>query len=284
MLTGASGFIGRQVARSLECRGHNVVRVEKSQVDLLNPNDVDNFIASAKPEGLVHLAWETTPVTYWESQQNLLWQGASLYLLESFAQHGGKRAIVAGTSAEYQWGNEGDLKESSSPLIPNSLYGVSKDTLRRKMEVWAPGVGVSWAWGRVFCPFGPHEKESRLIPKLISKLQSGERVSFDSGSLVRDFIHVEDLGEAFSALYDSEVEGAVNLASGVGISIRQILTQLADEIGGAGQIDFGSLPDPIDQVPRVVASVKRLQDEVNWTPNVDFCQRLHETCQWWIRN
>jgi nucleoside-diphosphate-sugar epimerase len=286
-VTGSTGFIGRQVTRFLVKRGFEVVGCTDVSIaaskrpDLLNPSEVEAFFALEKPEGLVHLAWDTTPGVYWESGANLRWAGASLSLLESFSRHGGKRAVVAGTSAEYQWGGYHPLCEESSPLAPDSLYGFSKDSLRRILEFWAPAAGVSLAWGRIFSPFGPHEKEARLIPKLITKLQSGATLPFDSGSLVRDFLHVEDLGAAFAALFDSQVEGAVNLASGEALTIRHVLATLGETLGRSEQIQFDTLPDPEDQAPFVVASIKRLRDEVGWNPTGDTRQRLEETCQWW---
>ncbi len=289
LLTGANGFIGKEVHRALLQGGHKVLAPasghsagdHSDKLELLNLESIERYLAKEKPQGLVHLAWDTTPGSYWDTSANLTWTAASLQLLEAFSRHGGKRAVLAGTSAEYQWGGDDLLCEESSIIAPDSLYGVSKDSVRRILESWAPGAGVSLAWGRIFCPFGPHEKEARLIPKLINKLRSGAEVPFDSGSLVRDFLYVEDLGSAFAALFDSEVEGPVNLASGEALTIREVLMTLGEALGRSEQIHFDALPDPEGQAPFVVASVKRLRDEVGWSPPYDTRQRLVETCQWW---
>jgi UDP-glucuronate decarboxylase len=293
-LTGATGFVGRQVRHFLLEQGHEVVgtsprltinhAITSNRVDLFDSVAVDNFLAAESPEGLIHLAWDTTPGTYWESSANLTWTAASLRLLESFSRHGGKRAVIAGTSAEYSWAGEDDLTEALTDLTSDSLYGISKDSLRRILEAWAPGAGISLTWGRIFCPFGPNEKSSRLIPKLILKLNGGEELEFDSGSIIRDFLHVEDLGAAFAALFDSDVEGAVNLASGEGLSIREVLSALGESLGRLDQIKFDAIPDPEGQPPRIVASIQRLQNEVNWSPTLPLRQRLAETCEWWVNN
>lgn len=290
LVTGATGFVGRQVSHSLLKRGHEVAGPRSSseghagtinRLDLFDSVAVDSFLSAERPEGLIHLAWETNPGTYWESPANLTWTAASLRLLESFSRHGGKRAVIAGTSAEYSWEGEGDLAEASTDLTPNSLYGISKDSLRRILEAWAPGAGVSLAWGRLFCPFGPYEKPSRLIPKTILKLHAREEIAFDSGSLIRDFLHVEDLGAAFAALFDSGVEGAVNLASGEGLSVREVLSTIGECLGRIDQIKFDVQPDPEGQPPRIVAAIQRLRNEVNWSPTRTTRQRLAETCDWW---
>lgn len=287
LITGANGFIGKPTAHSVVELGHEVLAprsLESSPengLDLLDPAAVETYLRRHRPDGLIHLAWDTTPGAYWETPANLTWTAASLRLLEAFARHGGRRAVVAGTSAEYSWKTSDPLDEEKTPLKPDSLYGVSKDSLRRIIEAWAPAAGLSFAWGRVFCPYGPREKASRLIPKLITRLESGESLPFDSGNLTRDFLHVDELGSAFAALFDSGFEGAVNLASGEDLTIREVLAQLGRDLNCFDQIYFDQLPDPEGQPARVVASNERLKTAIGWTPSKSNEERLTETCLWW---
>ncbi|MGJ8696673.1 MAG: NAD-dependent epimerase/dehydratase family protein [Verrucomicrobiaceae bacterium] len=278
-LTGATGFIGRHVLPALQRRGHEVVT---TRIDLLNPSEVRDFLESGRFEGLVHLAWEATPGKYWTSPENPKWTEASLEMLENFGRCGGRRVVMGGTSAEYAWGGEGDLSESSV-LEPDSLYGRSKNLLRESAEQMAEELGVSMAWGRVFCPFGPFEDERRLIPRLVKKLEGEGEIPFDSGRLERDFLAVEELGDAFGALFDSPVGGAVNLASGEGVTIREVFQLLARSRGQEGRLVFDVLPDPEGQVPRVVAAVDRLRDEVGWCPGRSLAESLSSTAHWWTQ-
>lgn len=287
LITGASGFIGRPTAHHIVDHGHEVLAPHswesspENGLDLLDLVAVETYLSRHRPEGLVHLAWDTTPGAYWEKPANLAWTAASLRLLEAFARHGGRRAVVAGTSAEYSWKSSDPLDEEKTPLKPDSLYGACKDSLRRILEAWAPGAGLSLAWGRIFCPYGPHEKASRLIPQLITRLEAGELLPFDSGHLTRDFLHVDELGSAFATLFDSGFEGAVNLASGEDLTIREVLTQLGRSLGRTDQIQFDQLPNPEGQPPRVVASTERLQTAIGWKPFKSNKERLKETCLWW---
>ena len=250
-------------------------------LDLLDAEAVEAYLRQNQPEGLVHSAWDTTPNAYWETPANLIWTAASLRLLEAFNRYGGKRAVIAGTSAEYSWKDSNSLDEVTTPLDPDNLYGVSKDSLRRILEAWAPAAGLSLAWGRIFCPYGPNEKASRLIPKLITQLESGDTIPFDSGHLIRDFLHTEELADAFAALFDSSYEGAINLASGEDLSIREVLSILGESLNRANQIQFDQRPDPEGQHQRVVASIDRLKNEIGWTPSRSNRERLTETSLWW---
>jgi nucleoside-diphosphate-sugar epimerase len=281
LVTGGTGFIGVAVVKAIAARGHEVLACGHSSgthCDLLDPRAAEELLKAELPEGLIHLAWNTSHGTYWTSPENLRWAGASLFLLEAFARYGGKRALIAGSSAEYRWDGEHTLSEFESALEPDSLYGSSKNALREILESWAPAAGVSLGWARLFCPFGPGEKVSRLIPKLISRLASGAVLDFDSGSLIRDFLHVDDLAEAFAALFDSGVVGAVNLASGEDTTIRQIVEWIASSFNAENRVRFGTQPDPLGLPLRVVADIRRLREEVGWSPPFSIAERIRQTC------
>lgn len=294
LVTGATGFIGQNVVSTLLDRQHDVVAVgthcvpgtdehgvEWRRADLLQASECEAVFGSSNVTGLIHCAWDTTPGKYWTSSNNLKWVAASLHLLDAFQRHGGRRCVIAGTSAEYAWGGMESLDESNTTISPNLLYGTCKNSLRLIAEQWARTNGVSLAWGRIFCPFGPEEKGERLVPKLVKRLLSGETLPFDSGNLIRDFVSVTDLGDAFAALAESEVIGPINLASGRDFSIRELVATIATQLGRLDQVHFDTLPNPKCEPMRIVADVGRLKKELNWTPAATLEQRLAETCTWW---
>lgn len=292
LVTGATGFVGRWIPPALSRRDCEVVAFSSKpsasnendvrwiRIDLLQQNAMEAAVALAKADTLIHTAWDTTPGTYWTTSRNMDWVSASLQLFQSFIHNGGSRIVVAGTSAEYEWGTETDLAEGLHEN-PHTLYGICKDSLRRMMKEWAAVNDVAWAWGRIFCPFGPHEREERLIPKLASRLATREPMLFDSGNLIRDFLDVRDLGDAFAALAVSDISGTINLASGQGTSIREVVQTLAKRMNMLDRVQFDALPDPVGQPHRIVADVGRQTNELNWLPAATIHDRLIETCQWW---
>lgn len=292
LVTGAGGFIGRHTIAPLQARGFEVHgvgrqaaasadRVVWHHADLLTPGAVERVVRAAAPTHVLHLAWVVDPVTYWESPQNLQWVAASLDLVRAFAAAGGGRVVVAGTCAEYEWGGEADLSEASTPLRPASLYGTAKDATRRVIEAFALHAGLSAAWGRLFYLHGPHEPASRLVPSVIRALLGADVARCTSGVVQRDYLHVADAGEAFAALLDSAVTGPVNIASGQGVAIRDLVQQLGEICGCRERVAIGALPDRAGDPTRLVADVRRLRDEVGWAPRLSLAEGLRATLDWW---
>jgi len=331
LVTGASGFVGRHTLDPLCAYGFEVhgvmapgealdVRgVVEHSVDLLDPNQVRRLVSDVAPNHLLHLAWCTEPGEYWEAPENLDWVAASLTLARTFHEHGGRRMVMAGSCAEYDWaaaccmaqgtdsslpqgggrGEDGsrngtntypaaeEISETSTcvervtPCNPATLYGISKHALHTLISAFNARVGISGAWARIFSLYGPEEDPRRLVASVIRALLSGEPVECTHGEQVRDFLHVADAGSALAALVDSGVEGSVNVASGNAAPLRDLLHVLGKDLGRADLIRLGAKPAPENDPPILAADTKRLNDEVGWEPAMDLESGLRATIAWW---
>lgn len=292
LLTGATGFIGRHCLPLLSARGGEVhavsckapqpnqLDVNWHQADLLDSQQVSNLIAKVQPTHLLHFAWFAVPGKYWTALDNFRWVQASLDLLQAFAQYGGQRVVMAGTCAEYDW-KYGYCSERVTPLLPASVYGSCKHSLHLMLEAFAAQTGLSAAWGRIFFVYGPHEHPSRLVPSVICSLLRGEKALCSHGNQIRDFLHVWDVAQAFVTLLDSQVSGAVNIASGQPVALREIIYKIAEKMGRPDLIHLGYLPTPASDTHLLVADVSRLTDEVGWSPSSDLDAGLEKTIEWW---
>src|SRR5262249_29881150 len=160
-------------------------------VDLLDPASLEALMCKVRPSHLLHLAWVTTPGKYWTSPENRAWIDASLRLLQTFVAHGGRRALLAGTCAEYDW-TVGRGYECRTPLKPSSLYGACKNALREEVEAFAHKAGLSVAWARVFFLYGPYEHPHRLAPSVIRPLLQAQPATCSLGDQRRDYLHAAD--------------------------------------------------------------------------------------------
>ncbi len=277
LVTGASGFIGREVLGPLVAAGHDVHAVSRSEqpardgvtwhaADLIESAQV---VREVRPEILVHLAWYAEPGNFWTSTENLRWVEASLALLRTFVDADGRRAVIAGTCAEYDWSQaDGALREDSTLLRPSTLYGAAKKGLHEVAEAFSAQAGLELAWGRIFFLYGSDEPRGRLFASVARALLAGEPARTTAGEQVRDFLHVSDVGAAFASLAISEVTGAVNVGSGDGVALRDLVAEIGLAAGRPELLNVGALPPREGEPPRLVADTRRLHDEVGFAPSL----------------
>ncbi|MGV1099883.1 NAD-dependent epimerase/dehydratase family protein [Thiovibrio sp. JS02] len=296
LLTGASGFVGKRTIAPFLAKGFEVHAVSLTRklgdlpegvfehcLDLFDGNAVRALLAELAPSHLLHLAWYAEPKKYQHSPENYRWVRASLDLLEAFALAGGRRVVMAGTCAEYDWGY-GYCTEALTPLNPSSPYGICKYALSSLVPSYCRTQGLSSAWGRLFFLYGPGEYPERLVSSVITSLLRGEEARCTHGRQLRDFLYVDDVASAFVALLDSEVEGAVNIASGRPVALREIIYAAADIVGARHMVALGALPVSPSDPPLLVANCKRLAAEVGWIPRYDLVEGLMETVDYWKRH
>lgn len=295
LVTGASGFIGRRTLAPLVERGFEVHACGRSadapagtpdtvtwhRADLLDPLAHGELLAAVAPSHLLHLAWYAEHGRFWTSTENLRWVAATLSLVRAFAAAGGRRAVCAGSCAEYRWGERGPCVEGVTPLEPATLYGTAKDATRALLQAAAPQLGISLGWGRVFFLYGPDEAPGRLVASVARALVAGERAATGDGTQVRDFLHVADVGAAFAALLDSDVTGAVNIGSGDAQPLRDVIAAIGAAARRPELLDIGALPARAGDPAELVADVARLRDEVGFVPAIGLDEGIERTVAWW---
>jgi nucleoside-diphosphate-sugar epimerase len=293
MLTGARGFIGAHCLDALVDRGFAVhavsskgsyngypQQVEWHHADLHNAEHILRLMAEVRPEYLLHLAWDVTHGVYWSSLDNLRWVKAGVSLLQAFIAAGGRRSLMAGSCAEYDW-SYGYCTEGLTPLKPATLYGTCKDALHKVVTAASHEADISSAWGRLFYLYGPGEHEGRLVPAVIKALLEGEEALCTQGDQIRDYLYVKDAAGALIALLESEVEGPVNIAAGRPIVLRDLIEETASQVGRPDLIRLGAMAAGKDDPPLLLANTRRLNEEVGWLPGYSLQQGLKETVSWW---
>lgn len=292
LLTGATGFVGQQLLPILIAEGWDVYAVSRCpgpptpgvtwcQADLLESGRARRVALEIGADALVHLAWEATPGLFWRSPDNLKWLKASLDLFGEFIEAGGRRAVFAGTCAEYDWTHE-RLDEITTPLNPGTLYGAAKVALYLTTKALGLQSGVQVAWARIFFLYGPHEAKSRLVPNVILSLQQGREALCGPGTAERDFLHVEDVARAFSSVLNSNYVGAVNIASGAAIPVASVITEIAEQMGSPHLVRLGARPSA--EEPRRLAASSGILNELGFAPSHCLVDGLRQTIAWWNKN
>ena len=188
--------------------------------------------------------------------------------------------------AEYDWSRVEVCDELSSPLATAqddsvSPYAACKIALQRTLEDIGRREHLSTAWGRIFFQFGPHEHPDRLVPSVICNLLLKRAAPCSHGRQVRSFLHVADVGEAFAAVLDSELEGPVNIGSDERIALADLVERIGRQIGRPELLRIGARPAAPREPSLLVPEIHRLRDEARWRPRFTLNDGLSDSIAWW---
>jgi nucleoside-diphosphate-sugar epimerase len=269
LLTGATGFVGRQVLRALGDNGARVRVVVRNgkQGQLSTLADIETVVTTPDLfaedadwwanvckdiDTVIHVAWYAEPGKYLQSAKNLDCLTGTLQLAKGAAQSGIRRFIGIGTCFEYDL--TVGLLSVNTPLRPLTPYAGAKAAAFLALSQWLPQQNVEFAWCRLFYLYGEGEDERRLVTYLRTKLTAGEPVELTSGKQIRDFLDVTEAGRMIVETALAQELGPVNICSGEPITVRQLAEQIADDYGRRDLLKFGARPDNLVDPPLVVGA------------------------------
>lgn len=268
LLTGASGFIGKQVLDSLLKKDVSiklVVREDKGHVFKKNPKILDlvetkDFFAESSDwyenickdiDLIIHLAWYAEPGKYLESPLNLECLSGSLKFAKAASNQPIKKFVGAGTCFEYDLTNNMVL-DANAELNPKFLYSITKAAAFNTLSKLFKNSQIDFLWTRIFYLFGEGEDERRLVPVIRNKLSKNEIVDLTSGEQIRDFMDVKQAGDLIANASLGLNTGAFNVCSGKGISIKDLAIKIADEYGKRDLLNFGAIEDNLNDAQFIV--------------------------------
>lgn len=294
LITGISGFIGAATAKSCVEAGHDVVGMVRSTSDLtritsvkdkikLVEGDLSNLPVAAindlKPELCIHHAWYAEPGKYPHAIENLESLHGTTDLVVELGKAGCARFVGLGTCFEYDF-DRGWLREDS-PVKPATIYAATKAAMSAMLEKLGEKAGIATTWVRLFYQYGPYEDTRRLVPAVIRAMLKGETVDTTLGEQVRDFMHVDDVGSGVYHASLSNLDGIVNVGSGIPVTVRRIVETIGEKIGRTELANFGARPYNPTDPPFVVANNTRLKTETGWKPKFNLDSGLEQTIDWW---
>ncbi len=300
LVTGGAGYIGSVVAAQLLAAGHDVVVVDDlstGHADAVPPGAefhelpitaLDGRLGDWGIEAAVHFAarslvGESTqePALYWRN--NVV---GTVAMLDSLRAYGVERIVFSSSAATYGEVAEQPIRESASTR-PTSPYGATKLAVDLALTDYAASYGMAAVSLRYFnvagalltaegLAFGErHATETHLIPNALrAAMGSGEQLKlfgtdYDTpdGTCVRDYIHVVDLGDAHLRAIGAAEPGrhhVVNLGSGTGYSVREVLTTVGEVTGR--EVPIVESPRRAGDPPVLVASNDRAHELLGWSP------------------
>ncbi len=299
LVTGGAGFIGSNVVDRFVADGHEVAVFDDLSSgfrEFVNPmakfyrgelSDaaaVDAAVADFRPEVVDHHAAQidvrkSVVDPLWDARVNVL---GSIGLLQSCVKHGVRKVVYASTGgALYGEGRQLPATEEH-PVNPEAPYGASKHTVEHYLYIWRLLHGLDYTVLRYPNVYGPRQNphgEAGVNAIFIGlMLEHKQPRIFGDGTAVRDYLYVDDVVEGNVLALTAGSGEMLNLGTGVGTSVNDIVRELASIIGFHG----GAIHEPAraGEVQRIYLDATRAQRVLGWAPKVTFAQGLARTVEW----
>jgi GDP-4-dehydro-6-deoxy-D-mannose reductase len=302
LVTGASGFAGGWLCRSLRESGDAVVGVSRSgtapdgaegaAVDLRDAEGMRRLVRRTAPEVVYHLAALSNVGRSWSAPGDTLSAnaGGAAALLEALRSEAPGARIVWVSSSEVYGTVDGAIGEDVVP-VPESPYAVSKLTAEQLATVYARAHGLRVVIARPFSHSGPGQRSLYLLSNLCRQAAEAVRAGARTLRIVtgnpdtrRDFTDVRDVVRAYRALAASDLEGVFNVCSGTTRSTAEHVAELGRLIA---PVTVEHVVDPglvrASEVMELRGDPRRLRAATGWQPAIAYPRTLADTLAHWDR-
>ena len=301
LITGVSGFIGSNVARSLANKNYEIYGLTRGsefnwrlngmedKIKLLT-SDIGSYenlrrnVEEIKPDGIIHCAQFGAYPNEKDTQQmfntNL---GGIVNLLEISSVFKTDWLINCGTSFEYDGSSERISEDAQT--CPNSYYGIFKAASTNLMAMYSKMRRSKFLTLRIFQAYGPFEPKGRLAPYILYNSINNMDIKLNNPYLERDFTYIGDITTAFEksikVIDNLEKFEIFNIGSGVSTSIRDFADTAKKAINSSSKIILGDSPQkPEDTIKRLVANNSKAKEIMKWSPKFDIGKGIKDYSMW----
>jgi len=299
-VAGHRGLVGSAIVRRLRAGGFdNLLLATRDQLDLRDQAAVTYWFRANRPEyvflvaGTVGgiMANSTRPAEF--IYDNLMIHGTVVHAAHQF---GVSKLLYLGSSCIYPRECPQPIKEEyllSGPLEPtNEAYAVAKIAGIRLCQSYRRQYGCNFISAMPTNLYGPYDNfdltASHVLPALIRRFydarQSGLRevVIWGTGTVRREFLHVDDLANACLFLMQHyESADHINVGTGEDVTIRELAEMVRDIVWPDAVLTFD--PTKPDGMPRKLLDCSRLH-ALGWRHRIELRQGIADTYRWFLEN
>lgn len=301
LVTGGTGFVGANLVRRLLAEGHEVhllvrpghagwrltglegAAVHLHLADLGDEAAVNAVALAVQPEVTFHLA--AHGAYSWERDLSLMTRvnfDGTVTVVRAAIAAGCRAIVTAGSSSEYGYTDHAPREDQV--LAPNSNYAITKAAATHAAQLISRQSGVPVTTLRLYSVYGPYEDPARLIPSVVRAGLAGGLPRFADPASARDFVHADDVCEAFLiAAKVTETAAVLNVASGRQVALHEVAELAQVRFGIDERPDWGSMPDRPWDTDCWVGDASALR-RLGWRPRYDFAAGFARTAEWWSRN
>jgi len=308
LVLGASGFIGRWVARALTVLDADLhialrdpngsrpilsrygVHATEHISQLASAAEIGHLLATIRPALTINLlGYGVHP----HQQDEISARWANERLVEALCQQltetprpewHGNSLVHAGSGLEYGV-QVASLKETAQTR-PAGLYATTKEAGTRRLAEVAQQESLPALTARLFTVYGPGERAGRLLPSLIQAADSHQPLDLTAGMQRRDFTYVEDVAEGLLRLGCANCQPGevVNLATGHTALVREFATCAGDVLGIPREhLRFGKLPSRYHDMTHAEVPIDRLRELTGWQPRTGIAEGIRRTHEFLIQ-
>tara|TARA_A100001011_G_C14219325_1_gene803559 strand:+ start:477 stop:1346 length:870 start_codon:yes stop_codon:yes gene_type:complete len=269
LITGSTGFLGFQILKSLLKKNHKIfIVVRKNSKNIFKLKNLDKRrikifycedIFDSKKKFLdnitknidivIHCAWNVEG-NFMNSDEHLKCLIGTLNLAESCIKNNIKKFVGIGSCVEYD-PTDGYLSVKTK-LNPSTNYSAAKIAAFTALSRLFKFKGINFLWCRVFYLYGEGENKNRLIPYLKRMLKENRTVELTSGKQIRDYIDVKKAGNEISRYAIVSKNGEINICSGKGVSIKNMVSAIARKVNKSHLLKFGARKENPFDPPKVI--------------------------------
>jgi GDP-4-dehydro-6-deoxy-D-mannose reductase len=314
LITGISGFVGGYFVEYLVSHYdaveiHGISRskpawdfvnvtpelLDSHQFHLADLNDIPkikSIIEDIQPDYILHLAAQSSVAESWKTPVFSFVNNTNIFLniIDTVRLiDNGARVLSVGSSEQYGVVSERDLPlTEDKPQYPANPYAVARVAQEQLARIYATGYGLDICCTRSFNHCGPGQTDRFVVSAIVkqfARIAHGLQdpvIHIGNGAIVRDFVDVHDVAEAYYLLLTKGQKGEVyNICSGQGRAIQDIVTMLADMLCIHVEVhQEQSQIRPIDN-PRIVGSYRKIQRDLGWRPTIPFEESLQSMYEYW---
>jgi UDP-glucose 4-epimerase len=299
LVLGGNGFIGRHLCQRLIGDGYQVrsfdlpVRPEERMVspevewyegNLSNENDLTGALEGC--DIIFHLISTMIPKT---SNDNPVYDVGSnvigaIKLLSLLENKKDKKVIFSSSGGTVYGVPENIPIDEKHPNNPISSYGITKLTTEKYLHLFHSLYGLKYCVLRIANLYGEGQRINApqgAVAAFIGKALAHQTIEiWGDGSVVRDYIHISDVMEAFCAAIKYEGEKKVfNIGSGQGKSLNQVMDAIEAELGRP--LDKKYLAARDCDVPVNVLDCSLAETELGWSPRLSFQEGISKTVKYY---